>query len=1148
MSAFKRNSTEFLSDCLRLFGPMSKRSLGRRTGRHHNARIELRLSECLEPRIVLSHSMGFNPTILAPAMFNAGDATPWQVAGFGGSKFGAGSVIQNGTGPTTFNGLPLLVGAGGNNDHQHDGDSDHDSPTPQDSIVDARWILEQESLTGGHANDLPATAQHLQNLGTSPGNISQVSLLGSLGVTAREISVRENDGSIPQANATGLRAGRDGAIIARGRIGDGPHGSDGTGFGDYDYYKISAKAGQLISVNVEGESLDSVYGTTSLFNSIAAIYDSTGTLLTFNDDNDYIGLVYSFFNSYDLFKAHFDPGFRFQAPIDGDFYVVVFSSFNFQSSPFDSATGAGVYSEGDYQLSITTESPRLLTTPATEDGAIQFATDTGIQAGSDGFVYISGSIGDGNFGSGGTRSGDFDMFRFDAIEGQQILISADTDPRLHSILGIDENGLLTGFGIDTKIVLYDSLGNFLGFVEDGANLDGALNFTAFYTGTYYVSVSGWSGGNQFVSPDEYFSKNFLSDPFNPSSGGGAGTEGAYNLLIKKQSIPDHDSYSVNLRAGDILSVAAIGGVGNLRLLDPNGQRLHWSYQKENIYRVDESPLITGAGDASFNRVITETGKYSIVLTDANLPGDPTLAYMTPSSPYNLAVRVKRPGLESKPVFTHQVVFLDLSSLKDVLVRHGFRPQDENAIIDIMLEYVVDRLSTDLSGVSGRGSNGEFVITGRAGEFQIEILNSRDHADYYGLYPNVSRVFVGSSFEEINDGGYGRYLGLANSIDAGNYDLNDQAIVIADESLKVLERAMVSIDPNSSRLKMVAELLAYIIVHEAGHNLGAWHTNQFDNSPEMMDSGGFTIESFARNALGVGPDGIYGDEDDVKVQFSSNGPFSPVELPFGSVNDTLNTVAYSLSTGTKSGTYFDFVTGTLYVTGNIDDGHKDELEVKTVGSDFDVYVNDELVLTRPAAGVNRIFLNGSSDKDELDASRYAGSVTLQGRGGKDELEGGSGDDLLFGGDGDDELKGNVGNDVLVGGDGKDELDGGVGEDILIGGRGADDLFGSGGSDLLVGARTAFDTDAVALSAVLAEWSSPRSYQNRVANLRGTGTGTRANGNTFLKASGTNATVFDDTDSDKLTGGSGRDWFFAHLTGNKKDKIHDLDNNELLEALL
>ena len=259
------------------------------------------------------------------------------------------------------------------------------------------------------------------------------------------------------------------------------------------------------------------------------------------------------------------------------------------------------------------------------------------------------------------------------------------------------------------------------------------------------------------------------------------------------------------------------------------------------------------------------------------------------------------------------------------------------------------------------------------------------------------------------------------------------------------------------------------------------------------------------------------------------------------------MAFGLSTGTKSGTYFDFVTGTLYVTGNIDDGHQDELEVKTSGSNLKIYINDKLVLTRPATGVNRVVLNGSSDKDELDASNYHGSVTLYGRGGNDELDGGSNNDLLFGGDGNDELSGNAGNDVLVGGDGEDELDGGIGTDILIGGLGSDNLSGGGGGDLLIGARTAYDNNASALSAVVAEWSSSRSYVDRIANLRGVGTGTRANGNTFLKASGPQATIFEDTASDKLTGGSGRDWFFAKLSGSKKDKINNLDSNEWVDLL-
>jgi Ca2+-binding RTX toxin-like protein len=315
----------------------------------------------------------------------------------------------------------------------------------------------------------------------------------------------------------------------------------------------------------------------------------------------------------------------------------------------------------------------------------------------------------------------------------------------------------------------------------------------------------------------------------------------------------------------------------------------------------------------------------------------------------------------------------------------------------------------------------------------------------------------------------------------------------------------------------------------------------------MDPADFSRQDNARNLVGVGDDFVYGSADDVKVLFSSDGIYDPTSYRGPSINDSLNTVAYGLSTGTKAGTYFDFVTGTLYVTGTIDDGRKDTLEVKSAGSNLKVYINGELALTRPAAGVTRVVLNGSSDQDTLNASQFTGPVTLQGKAGRDQLTGGASDDLLLGGADNDELWGNAGADILVGGDGDDFLDGGPGIDLLIGGLGADDLHAGAGGDLLIGARTAFDANATALSAILAEWSSARSYETRIANLRGPGSNSRANGNYFLKTSGAQATVFEDSATDALTGGSGRDWFVAQLSGKRKDKLNGVSNNEQIDAL-
>ena len=158
---------------------------------------------------------------------------------------------------------------------------------------------------------------------------------------------------------------------------------------------------------------------------------------------------------------------------------------------------------------------------------------------------------------------------------------------------------------------------------------------------------------------------------------------------------------------------------------------------------------------------------------------------------------------------------------------------------------------------------------------------------------------------------------------------------------------------------------------------------------------------------------------------------------------------------------------------------------------------------------------------------AGDDTLTGGGGNDRLlgglgndclNGGSGNDMLFGGAGNDTLIGGSGNDVLSGGDGCDNLQGGAGRDILIGGLGADSLDGGSGDDILVGGYTVYDENVAALTAMMAEWSSSRSRSTRIANLNGTGTGTRANGSYFLKAG---ITVLDDNVKDTVFSDSS-DW--------------------------
>jgi Ca2+-binding RTX toxin-like protein len=145
-------------------------------------------------------------------------------------------------------------------------------------------------------------------------------------------------------------------------------------------------------------------------------------------------------------------------------------------------------------------------------------------------------------------------------------------------------------------------------------------------------------------------------------------------------------------------------------------------------------------------------------------------------------------------------------------------------------------------------------------------------------------------------------------------------------------------------------------------------------------------------------------------------------------------------------------------------------------------------------------------------------------------------MLDGGAGNDRISAGGGPSVLLGGPGDDRLHGGRKRNVLIGGAGKDVLIGGLKDNLLVAGPTAWDGNPKALLKILDEWNSNRSYATRVQNLRdGTGSAVRANDSFFLKTSGPDATVFDDSARDVLIGGQGQDWFLAHLVGGVADVI-------------
>ena len=352
---------------------------------------------------------------------------------------------------------------------------------------------------------------------------------------------------------------------------------------------------------------------------------------------------------------------------------------------------------------------------------------------------------------------------------------------------------------------------------------------------------------------------------------------------------DQDWFNFNLNAGDILGVNRIGGGFNLSLFTPAGAFQMGSNTDASFIYPPASPL-PGGGNRALAFVAPTTGNYALRL-------------LSGTGAYTTQFRVFRPVLEGQEIFNKQILFLDfdgatvnaqalfgqgntnavLSPLSSFLAGWGLSGQ-QNAVIDAILAAVAE----NFNDVGMLGNNGNFIVSGVFGEYEIEIRNSRDHADPFGQ-PNVSRVIVGGTIAQLGIS----TIGIAQDIDPGNFETTSSAVVLLD----LLSAA--STNPNSlnqypiaigaSKIDLVGVGVGNIVAHEAGHFYGNFHTSNASANQNIMDQGGNLA-----NLVGVGPDGIWGTADDVDVDF---GVDNFANEGFTGQEDTLNVIAFGLSTGT-----------------------------------------------------------------------------------------------------------------------------------------------------------------------------------------------------------------------------------------------------------
>jgi hypothetical protein len=340
---------------------------------------------------------------------------------------------------------------------------------------------------------------------------------------------------------------------------------------------------------------------------------------------------------------------------------------------------------------------------------------------------------------------------------------------------------------------------------------------------------------------------------------------------------DTDFYAVKLRAGDVLGASVAGSATYLTVYDTVPREVHGSDQDASYIYPMASPLPAG-GNAVTDYVATQAGWHYIGVEKG-------------SGAYDITVEAYRPPLQgATPV---QTLFLDfdgarvntgvfggpgnrdLSPFSAFLANWGLTRADEDALIDAVVAGVTENIKQDM------------IASGLNSRFKLKIKNSKDNPDPFGG-ANVSRLVIGGTIDESGV----ETIGIAQSIDPGNFETEETALILMDVLSAPAGDSSASLNtyltPASDRIGFLGRALSNVIAHEAGHFFGNYHTDNEDAVANVMDAGGTGFATL----FGVGPDGIGGTADDVDVDFGDDA-FIPDE-GFVGTEDTLGRIAFGVT--------------------------------------------------------------------------------------------------------------------------------------------------------------------------------------------------------------------------------------------------------------
>ncbi len=409
-----------------------------------------------------------------------------------------------------------------------------------------------------------------------------------------------------------------------------------------------------------------------------------------------------------------------------------------------------------------------------------------------------------------------------------------------------------------------------------------------------------------MAPRSSFSILFSDDLDDPENIHPLDGEFEYDITVGEipEVIGDIDLYKVALQKGDVFGLAGSSefSLGQISLANlDTGSFVGIENNRNGIEYVADSPL-PKRGDFGFHYVIPEDGMY-ILSIDGQLGG------------YKMDIGVSRSGVEENENVDKQVVFLRMS---DATISHNEfykeTRQDSLSVLErklsnlasFMPKWGLDQetqfrpLAKKIKHYFTRKLKSEEARKNINSDFGVTILSDlgspkrRDKILKYLNDENIpyTQIIIGGTSLE-----FGRLtVGEANAIDVGNFDLSDNAIVLLDilseqfsESTQTINN--IPLAEGTEKIDLVADVIGSIAVHEMGHLLGNFHTNNTNDILSIMDLG-----NILARVVGVLDGDAYGDKENVKVSFVKDEYDKNIDLI--GINETDVNTAFGLTVSKK----------------------------------------------------------------------------------------------------------------------------------------------------------------------------------------------------------------------------------------------------------